>query len=96
MNIEQAREEIKKLEDYIEMIETYEADTFEKEAIYEYVLIENVNKVATVLNERGHRIGNRKVVGKDVSDIIRDKPIDHMHEYAKKLFRLNRKRSNKW
>lgn len=96
MNIKQAKEEIKKLEDYIEMIETYQADTFEKEALLEYVLIENVNNVAAALNERGHRIGNRKVVGKDVSDIIRSKPIDDLHEYAQKLFKANRRRASKW
>lgn len=96
MKIEQAREEIKKLENYIEMIESYNPDTFEKEALLEYVLIENVNMVASTLNERGYRIGNRKVVGKDVSDIIRKKETDQIHKLAKKLFRMNRKRSNKW
>jgi hypothetical protein len=96
MNIEQAREKIRKLEDYIEMVETYQADNFEKEAVLEYVLIENVNNVATALNKRGHRIGNRKVVGKDISDIIKSKPNDVLHAYAQKLFKANRRRSNKW
>lgn len=96
MNIEQAQEQIKQLEDYIDMIHSYKADTFEKEALLEYLLIENVNKVADVLNNRGHRIGNRKVVGKDISDIIRGKPSDSVHEHAIKLFKQNRRRSNKW
>ncbi|PAD70872.1 hypothetical protein CHH83_01340 [Bacillus sp. 7586-K] len=97
MNIEQARNQIKELENFIKMVENYEDDTFEKKAIKLYVLKENVTEVANELNEKGHRIGSRKVVGKDVSDIIRTKPIDEMHELAKKMFGKNRKRaSRKW
>lgn len=97
MNIEQARNQIKELENFINMVENYEAHTFEKEAIKLYVLMENVNEVAAELNDKGYRVGNRKVIGKDVSDIIRTKPIDEMHELAKKMFGKNRKRaSRKW
>lgn len=97
MNIEQARNQIKELENFIKMIENYEADTFEKKAIKLYVLKENVTEVANELNVKGYRIGNRKVVGKDVSDIIRTKPTDEMHSLAKKMFGKNKKRAaRKW
>lgn len=97
MNIEEARNQIKELENFITMVENYEADTFEKEAIKLYVLKENVNEVAAELNEKGYRVGNRKVIGKDVSNIIRFKTIDKMHALAKKTFGKNRKRKGgKW
>ncbi len=97
MNIEQARNQIKELEKFIKMVENYKDDTFEKKAIKLYVLKENVTEVANELNEKGYRIGNRKVAGKDVSDIIRTKPTDEMHGLAKKMFGKNRKRAaRKW
>ncbi|MDQ0228429.1 hypothetical protein [Metabacillus niabensis] len=92
MNIEQARNKIKELENFIKMVENYGADTFEKEAIKLYVLKENVTIVANELNKKGYRVGNRKVVGKDVSDIIRLKPTDEMHSLATKMFGKNIKR----
>lgn len=93
MNVEQAKAKIKELENYIDMVETYKADSLDKEAIRGYVLIENVNKVASELNEKGYKIGNRKIIGKDVSDIIRGRVTDDMHALAKKMFTSNRKRS---
>lgn len=97
MNIEQARNRIKELENFIKMVENYEEDTFEKKAIKLYVLKENVTEVANELNEKGFRMGNRKVVGKDVSDIIRTKPKDDLHLLAKKMFGKNRNRAaRKW
>lgn len=97
MNIEQVRNQINELENFIKLVENYEADTFEKEAIKLYILMENVTKVANILNDKGYRVGNRKVVGKDVSDIIRSKPVDEMHSLAKKIFGKNKKRvSRNW
>lgn len=91
MKIEQAKERIKELENFIHMVENYHADTFEKETIKLYVLHENVSKVAAELNEKGYRVEKRKVIGKDVSDIIRSRPADAMHEMAKKMFGKNKK-----
>lgn len=97
MNIEQARNRIKELENFIEMVENYNADTFEKEAVKLYVLTESVSKVAEELNDKGYRVGNRKVIGKDVSDILRSKDEDDLHALAKKMFSRNKnKASRRW
>ncbi|MEH7650840.1 hypothetical protein [Bacillus safensis] len=97
MDIEQARNRIRELENYIEMLENYNADTFEREAIKLYVLTESVSKVATELNDKGYRVGNRKVIGKDVSDVIRSKAQDDLHAVAKKMFSRNKnKASRRW
>lgn len=93
MEIYEAQEQIKKLEKYIEKLENYEDDTFEKKVFKLYVLRENVTKITKELNEEGHRIGNRKLITKDLSDLIRSKPTDKMHEMARKLFNQNKKRS---
>ena len=44
-----------------------------------------------MLNDLGFRIGKRKVIGTDVSDILRAKPTDELHELAVKLFKQNKK-----
>lgn len=95
MKIDEAMERIKELQNFIQKIESYHADTFEKKSVYLYVQLESVTNVAIELNKKGYKVGNRKVIGKDVSDIIRDKPIDDMHVMAKRLFNNNKKRSQK-
>jgi tetrahydromethanopterin S-methyltransferase subunit G len=97
MTIEQAKKRIEELEKFIDMIENYQADNFEKAAIKLYVLEESVSHVATELNKQGYRVGNRKVIGKDVSDVIRSKATDSMHEMAKKMFgKHKRKAARSW
>lgn len=97
MEISEAQEQIKELEKYIELVENYDASTYEKKVFKLYVLRENVTKITKELNEEGYRIGNRKLISKDVSDLIRSKPTDEMHEMARKIFNQNKKRSSlKW
>lgn len=91
MTVDEAKEQIKKLEDYIKLVEGYVPSTFDQHAIKLYVLYEHVAKVANMLNDLGFRIGKRKVIGTDVSDILRAKPTDELHELAVKLFKQNKK-----
>jgi phosphopantetheine adenylyltransferase len=91
--IEEAKKRIKYLEDYIKKIENYKPTTMEEEAVYLYVQLESVTKVARELNEKDYRVGNRKLNTVDISDIIRSKPKDEIHEMAKKMFIRNKKRA---
>lgn len=77
------------------MLESYVPENFEQEAIKLYVVEESVTKVANLLNEKGHRIGARKVIGKDVSNIIRSKVTDEMHKLAQKFLKRNTNRSSR-
>jgi hypothetical protein len=95
MNIEEAKAEIQELEKYINLLDNYAADTFEKVAIKNYVLSESVTKVAVLLNDQGFRVGNRKVISKDISDIIREKTTDDLHAMAKKMFNSNKRKSKR-
>lgn len=93
MQIEDAKKQIAFLQNYIKMIEDYQADTFEQEVMLLYVQEESVTKVVDELNRRGHRIGKRKLNTVDISDLIRAKPQDEMHELARKIFKSNKKKS---
>lgn len=95
MLVEEAKKQIKELRNYIQLIQNYQAATFKQEAVYLYVQLESVSKVADELNKKEYKVGNRKVISKDVSDIIRSKPAaDEMHVLAKKFFNGNKKRAS--
>ncbi len=93
MEIPEARDQIKRLEEYIAMVEGYEAKTYKQKVFLLYVLRENVTKITKELNEQGYRIGKRKLITTDISDLIRSKPTDEMHEMARKLLNKNVKRA---
>lgn len=95
MNIERAKEKIVHLEKFIETMEAYEPQTFEQEAFKLYVELESVSKVAEILKEKGYKIGNRKVISKDISDLIRTKPTDEMHEMARATLKRSTSRMKK-
>lgn len=94
MDIETARDRIKELENYIELMESYVADSVEKKVLYAYILVGSVADVAKEINEEGYRLlttnGERKYIGKDISNIINSETLDDLHEIAKKKFRGNK------
>jgi len=92
--VEEAKKQIEYLQEYIRKIENYTPTTMEEEAVYLYVQLESVTKVVQELNKKGYRIGKRKLTTVDISNIIRGKPKDEMHELAKQLFTKNRKRGS--
>lgn len=92
MEINELREKIKKIEQYIEIIESYDPITIKERAIKLYVQKENVNEVARHLNSLGFRLGNRKFLGKDISDFIRGNPQSELHLIAAQIFNRNRKK----
>ena len=95
MLVEEAKKQIEYLQEYIRKIENYTPTTMEEEAVYLYVQSESVTRVVQELNKKGYRIGKRKLTTVDVSNIIRGKPKDEMHEMARRLFKKNRKRGSR-
>lgn len=95
MTIDEALKEIEDLKKYIKMLEEYQPVNFEQEAIKLYVELESVTKAAVELNNKGYKVNGRKVISKDVSDLIRAKKAnDDLQELAKKMFSRNKKRSS--
>ncbi|MER2190636.1 MAG: hypothetical protein ABS951_06710 [Solibacillus sp.] len=92
MSIDEAKEKIEELEQFIQLVDQYEPVTFEQQVVYLYVIHENVTTVMGIVNERGYRIGKRKVLTTDISNILRARPTDAMHEMAAGMFRTNRRR----
>lgn len=94
MTIDEAMKEIEALKNYVAMVENYNPVGYEQEAIKLYVELESVTKVAIELNTKGYKVNGRKVISKDVSDLIRSQATDDMHELAKKMFQRNKRKSS--
>ncbi|WP_040206389.1 hypothetical protein [Neobacillus jeddahensis] len=90
---------IKKLKEYINLVENYETDTFEKLVIKTYALLGNVAKVADKVNSEGFRFNqSRKYTSNDITAIIQSKDtIDNLHEIVRDIQKRNKtKASRKW
>ncbi|MED2013684.1 hypothetical protein [Bacillus wiedmannii] len=100
MNLQQAKEQVKELNNFIELVLNYEVTSLETAAIYEYALENNVSKVASKLNEKGYRAqgvkGPRKLSSNDVSEILQGKGIDELHAIIKSMFEKNKRKVRKF
>lgn len=64
-------------------------DSFEEIVCKKYIEIQNVSKVAEILNKEGHRFQNRKLIGKDISKIIKEIKESDVGKIANLLFNYN-------
>ncbi|QJD87585.1 hypothetical protein [Cohnella herbarum] len=88
--VEALQKEIEHQNEVIALIESYSPDTLEKRIIHEYAIEGAVAEVAKKLNEEGLRVGARKYISNDVSEVVRSKPIiDKLHEVTKKALEHN-------
>jgi len=62
----------------------------EERIILEYAIEGNVFLVADKLNKEGLRIGNRKYISNGISAVLRQKPMDVLHQIVKKSFEHNK------
>jgi hypothetical protein len=79
ITVRRAKEEIKQLQDYIDLAESYKADTLEKLIIKEYAFTNSIAEVTRVLNRRGFLVNGKIIEKQDVLAIIKSKPKDELH-----------------
>lgn len=91
ITVDKARKEIEWLQNYIELVENYQADTIEKLILKEYAYLGSAQKVAKELNSRNVKINNRDVLYQDVTAIIKSKATDDLHKIIKSGFNLRYK-----
>lgn len=89
ITISKAKRELERLQKYIELVETYEADTLEKKIIKEYAMTNSILKVSQTLN----------IDRKYILDVINMRGSDELHKiirsgYMVKTKHNRRKRSN--
>ncbi|MGF9821432.1 MULTISPECIES: hypothetical protein [Brevibacillus] len=91
MKLSDAKKLIVELQHYVNLVEKYQPATFETRVIYEYALHENVNEVAKIMNDLGFRVDGRKITSSDVSAVLKQSPIDELHQIVSKNFKRNKR-----
>lgn len=103
MKIDEAKQLVDEMKEYIKIYESYNPESMKEEAIKLYAEVENVNAVATALNEKGYRKEGKLVAGKraqvkldsnDVTEILTShiEDGDQLHPIVKKALNRNRRR----
>ncbi|KNF08541.1 hypothetical protein CLPU_6c00270 [Gottschalkia purinilytica] len=80
-----------KIEEALKMQHT----SFEESICKEYIKVQNVAEVANIINNKGHTIQNRKFIGKDISNIVKNTKDSSIGKIAKALFDYNNTLQNK-
>lgn len=66
ITVDLAKKEIKRLQEYVALVESYEAETLEKQIVKEYAITNSINKVSERLSiDRDVVIDVLKSLGKD-------------------------------
>lgn len=74
ITVKKARAEVERLQRYITLVETYEADTLEKRVIKNYACTNSMSKVVKLMTDEGHSVDYQYV-----SSVISGKPSDELH-----------------
>ncbi|MGG3471313.1 hypothetical protein ABES02_28065 [Neobacillus pocheonensis] len=83
ITVRRAQEEIKRLQDYVDLAENYEADTLEKFIIKEYAFTNSIEEITRILNRRGYTIKGEPIGREYVSAVINGKSSDELHRMLK-------------
>ncbi|WP_316571346.1 hypothetical protein [Neobacillus sp. YIM B06451] len=86
--VEKAREEIKNLQEFIKLTESYQADTPERYIIREYAYYSSIPIVIKSLREKGITKEGKEIERKDVLDVIKAKPVDDLHRIIQSWYKL--------
>lgn len=103
MKIDDARNLIDELKEYVDAYEGYDPQGVKQMAIKLYAELNNVNAVANLLNEKGYRKDGKLVAGKraqvklnsnDVTKMLNSEVLedDRLHSIVLKTLNKNRKR----
>lgn len=93
ITVQKAKEELKRLQNYIELVENYHADTIEKAIIKEYAYTNSLTEVVKRVNNNGLHQGE-PIVKNYVTAVINGKPMDELHKLMGQGYR-ERIKSNK-
>lgn len=94
--VDQAKEEIAKLQIYVNLVENFQPETLEEQILKEYAYLGSIVKVADKVNKMGFLLNGNPVEKEDVSAIIRSRGKNDLHKvlrtgYLKKT-RVNRRK----
>ncbi len=85
--VEKAKEEIRDLQKFIELTESYQADTPERHIIREYAYYNSIPIVIKSLREKGITKEGKEIEKQDVLDILKAKPVDDLQRIIQSWYK---------
>lgn len=95
ITVSRAEEEVKRLQHYILLAESYEADTLEKWIVKEYAYTNSITKVLKKAEESGTTIDGKPIDKHFVTSVVNGKATDELHKLIKSGYRYKISRSKK-
>jgi hypothetical protein len=86
ISVEKAREEILKLQQYIELVETYEANTLDKLIIKEYALTNSIDKTVKAVLAAGYANYHKEVDRDYVVSLLKKRGKDDLHKLVRTAY----------
>lgn len=71
--VEQTKNQIAKLQAFVDLVESYQPETLEQQIIKEYAYLGSLVKVVEKFNRLGYTIDGRPYEGEDISSVIKGK-----------------------
>ncbi|WP_442600458.1 hypothetical protein [Neobacillus sp. D3-1R] len=93
ISVKKAHEEIKRLQAFIDLAESYEADTLQKLIIKEYAFTNSIAEVTRILHRRGITANGETIEHQDVAAVIKGKAADQLHRLVKSGYKSKIKQS---
>jgi uncharacterized protein YaaQ len=93
ITVRRAKDEIKRLQHYVYLVENYEADTLEKFIIKENAITNSMFEVTRNLNRRGYLKNGNPIEKGYITAIINGKTADELHRILKSGYLKRTKRS---
>ncbi|MDQ0999780.1 hypothetical protein QFZ28_000180 [Neobacillus niacini] len=79
ITVSNAQKEIKRLQHYVDLVESYEADTLEKWIIKEYAFTNSLVEVAKRANDKGFTLNGEPIDKTYAVSIVNGKAQDELH-----------------
>lgn len=86
-NIEQAKVEISRLQKFVPIVESYNADNVEKFIFREYAYYNSIPKVIKSLRDIGISKDRNGIEKQDIIDVLKAKPIDDLHRIIQSWYK---------
>lgn len=94
LTVPSAKEEIRRLQNFIDLVESYEANSLEKWIIKEYAYTSSIREVVIRAKNRGLTSNGNELDHEFVKNVIAGSPKDELHRLVRGNYKL-RIRSNK-
>lgn len=83
ITVRKAKEEIKRLQHYVDLVEGYDANTLDKLIIKEYAVTNSIVKIELMLKERKSRFSADQITREYIIAVINGKASDELHRILK-------------